>query len=112
MCLCRLLPLLFCLHHTPFLIKRDPVLKDFVIAVFIVACVSSLLLLPQCRIAGRVQLAGRSGIFDLEDGNAPAAHILDNNIAAAFSVLTVGFHLVSAAGENTGQKGVIEILLR
>lgn len=71
------------------------------------SCPRSQLHIPAAPAAGAqrcggVQLAGCMGIFNLEYSDAPAADILDNNVAAAFSVLTVGFHPVTTASCRAG----------
>ena len=91
-----------CFYQAPFLIKCDPIAEDRVIVIlkfFRILPVFDLVK-GRCAVFGHCILC--AGILRLKNSDAISLRVKDDHIAAPFSMLLIGVHLIARSGKNTG----------
>ena len=101
---------LFYLDQASFLIERNPIAEDRVIVIlkfFRILPVFDLVK-GRCAVFGHCILC--AGILRLKNSNAISLRVKDYHIAAPFSMLLIGVHLIARSRKNSSQERMVKIL--
>ena len=97
------------LYQTAFLIERNSIAENLIIAVFKLFCIHAFIDLAQCRFTAFFHFLKCGRTLNLKDSEPSVFRIAYDHITPSLTVFSVGFHHIPRTGEDSSKECMIKI---